>query len=221
MSAWLLVLPVALLVPVGLWLAAPRPRRGWALAASAAMLGLAGYAWQGRPDLAAAPAAARPVDRGAVETLLRLRGDMTPRFTPGAVWLRLADAAGTRGDHAEAAAILRGAIRRSPRDGDLWAALGVQTLMAADMRTTPAASLAMGRAREYALGSPVPDYFEAIAALRGGDAEAALAGLDRVLAKGGAKAEWRPLVTAQRDALRAALAPPSPTPGSPPPTGSR
>ena len=62
MTGWIIAGAQLVLVSVALVLVGRVPRSAWEITAAAQLLGLAGYAWQGRPGLAGSPRQA--ADRG-------------------------------------------------------------------------------------------------------------------------------------------------------------
>ena len=174
------------------------------LAAAALLIGTSGYTLQGRPGLAGSPraeAAARQVI-----PLTGAREAFFGEFTRSGHWLLLSDSMARRGDTADAAGILRSAVREHPRNAALWVGLGNALVDHAGV-LTPAAQLAYERAAELAPGHPAAPFFFGLALARSGDRAGALALWREVLSEAPAEASWRPLV---EDAV-AALEGPGPT----------
>lgn len=149
------------------------PRATWELVGAALILGLAGYAWQGRPDLAAAPrsaqAQAKPFDEKAAET----RRSMEDRFGKAAQWLILSDGLARQGKTREAANVLVSGLRQSPDDPNLWAALGNALVAHGNGVMSPSADFAFRRAMTLDPAKPAAPYFYGIALIRSGQLEAA------------------------------------------------
>ncbi len=202
MSGWLLL---AALTALGigafrlLWLRGPMLQ----LAAASLLIGASGYALQGRPGLSGSPRAAAA--NREVVPLTGARDAFFGEFTPSGHWLLLSDSMARRGDTADAAGILRSAVREHPRDVALWVGLGNALVDHAGM-LTPAAQLAYERAVELAPGHPAAPFFSGLALARSGDRAGALALWREILAEAPADASWRPMV---EDAI-AALEPPPP-----------
>ena len=82
------------------------------LAAAALMVGGAGYALQGRPDLRGSPA------RGGAETrhlpVAKARHEMLGRFTRSETWLTIADSFAARGKTADAVGLIQSGLRAHP-----------------------------------------------------------------------------------------------------------
>jgi len=202
MSGWLIL---AALTALGigafrlLWLRGPMLQ----LAAASLLIGASGYALQGRPGLSGSPRAAAA--NREVVPLTGARDAFFGEFTPSGHWLLLSDSMVRRGDTADAAGILRSAVREHPRDVALWVGLGNALVDHAGV-LTPAAQLAYERAVELAPGHPAAPFFSGLALARSGDRAGALALWREILAEAPADASWRPMV---EDAI-AALEPPPP-----------
>jgi tetratricopeptide (TPR) repeat protein len=149
------------------------PRLLWSFAGAALFLGAAGYAWQGRPAFAAAPA--KPtVDPIAVEPeAVMFRERLMGRFTADAAYLIASDAMLRAGDRRAAARVVLGGVRAIPRSYILWTQLGSNLAMLDGDQMSPAAKLAFGRAFLLAPEHPAPPYYAGLAYVRAGDLPAA------------------------------------------------
>jgi cytochrome c-type biogenesis protein CcmH len=167
--------------------------RGAVLTASAAalVLGGAGYALQGRPDLPGAPA--QGLDGRDIFPLTEARHAFFGEFTPAETWLRMSEALARDGQSEDAVGILENAVRRYPGDPELWIGLG-NALVDHARGITPAAELAYRRAEAVAPGHPAAPFFYGLALARSGDRGRALALWNGILAKAPPNASWRPLV---------------------------
>lgn len=161
-------------------------------AAAALMLGAAGYALSGRPDLAGSPRSGAQASAPPVP-LTGPRNLFLGRFSGSEHWLIMADSLASRGKTQDAVGILNSAIRAHPRDYGLWIGLG-NALTDHARGITPAARFAFQRARTLAPSAPAPDYFEGLALLRSGDPAGAYALWGSLLERAPANAQWRPLV---------------------------
>ncbi len=130
------------------------------LAAAAIAFGCAGYAWQGRPDLAGAPRAA--TERGAPLSLAGARVTLMGQFDSADSWLIMSDNFSARGNSQNAVGILRSAVREHPRDFKLWVGLG-NALVDHGRGLNPAARLAFGNAAALAPNHPAPPFFLGLA----------------------------------------------------------
>ena len=190
MSGWLI-----LLVLVALGLAAFRllGLRGpmLQLAAAALLVGSAGYAFQGRPGLAGSPRAAAASRQ--VLPLTGVRNAFFGEFSRTGHWLMMSDSMARKGRTADAAGLLRSAVREHPNDVTLWVGLGNALVDHAGVLTPPA-QLAYERAMELAPGHPAAPFFFGVALARSGDPAGAIRIWRQVLAEAPADASWRPLV---------------------------
>jgi Flp pilus assembly protein TadD len=145
------------------------PRLLWSFAGAALFLGAAGYAWQGRPALAAAPAqtAAEPVAIAPEAIMLRER--LMGRFTADTAYLVASDAMLRAGDRRAAARVVLGGVRAIPRSFILWTQLGTNLAMLDGNQISPAAKLAFRQATRLAPEHPAPPYYAGLAHVRAGD----------------------------------------------------
>ena len=169
MTGWLPIAALALAAFAAGAALLRRQRGVWSLLGAVLVLGLAGYAWQGTPDYASAPAVARadqPADgSGLVEAR---RAFFAPDTLPGPI-LITADAFARRGDFARSAGILRGAVQQNPADGEAWLALAIALTEHGRGRPSAASDYALARARARLPGNPGPGFFEGLNTLRSGD----------------------------------------------------
>jgi cytochrome c-type biogenesis protein CcmH len=187
---WLL-LGLLIVASLGaLWLLGVREALLKAVAA-ALLLGAAGYALQGHPEAAGAPAAGR-ADQQSLP-LTNARHAFYGSFTFGETWLRMSEALASRGKSADSVNILQNAVRRYPGDAQLWVGLG-NALVDHAGGLTPPAELAFQRAAAIAPGYPGPRFFYGLALARSGDRAGAIATWRTLLLDTPADAEWRPLL---------------------------
>jgi cytochrome c-type biogenesis protein CcmH len=186
---------LVLLVLIGMSLGALRLLgvRGGLLTASAAALlfGGAGYALQGRPELAGSPAQGSEV--ADIFPLTEARHAFYGNFTPAESWLRMSEALARDGKSADAIGLLQNAVRRYPGDPQLWVGLG-NALVDHGRGLTPPAELAYQRAAALGPGYPGPHFFLGLALARSGDRANALREWRQILATAPKDASWRPLV---------------------------
>lgn len=206
MIGWLILILIIGAAVGGLWLLGVR---GGLLTASMAtlLLGASGYALQGRPGLAGAPAEASE-GRG-IMPLTDARHAFYGNFSGAEPWIRISEALARRGNGTDAVGILQNAVRRYPYDAELWISLG-NALVEHGHGLTPPAELAYQRAAEVSPGYPAPRFFYGLALARSGDREGALAQWREILADAPADAEWKPLVEQGVAALSNPAPPPMP-----------
>ena len=161
------------------------------LAAAAIAFGCAGYAWQGRSDLAGVSRAAGA--KGAPMSLAGARVALMGQFDNADSWLIMSDNFAARGNSKDAAGILRSAVREHPRNYKLWVGLA-NALVDHGRGLNPAARLAFGNAVALAPNHPAPPFFLGLAEARSGNPAEALRLWRAILAKAPANAGWRPLV---------------------------
>jgi len=170
------------------------------LIAATLLLGAAGYALQGRPGLAGSTLSTAASSRAF--PLTGARRAFFGEFTGSEHWMIMADSLAQRGRTAEAAGLLRSAVREHPGDAALWVGLGNALVDHAGVMT-PASELAFERAAELAPGHPAAPFFRGLALARSGDRAGAVKLWREVLSDAPADVSWRPLV---EDAI-AALSP--------------
>ncbi|MET0360394.1 MAG: tetratricopeptide repeat protein [Sphingobium sp.] len=199
MIGWLIAFALTLALTAGLILAR-LPRIAWEITGAALLLGLAGYAWQGHPDLPGAPRARAETREGEFdEKLAERRRGLAERYGPAGQWLTMSDAYGRRGLTKEAANILLSGLRANPRDASLWLGLGNALMAHMDGNLSPGAEFAYRRALALEPDAPAPRYFYGMALLQAGQLREA-------------RAQWAPLAasapadSALRRELLAALA---------------
>lgn len=206
MTGWVLIALLAALVLIALWRLAGLDRTGLQLAASALLLAMAGYAWQGSPGLAGHPT--RPPAESAVELpdngLPELRRQMFGRFNTSDTWLNLADSYQRRGDTRSAVGAARAGIRAHPENATLWVGLGNALIAHSGGILTPAAELAYRRGMALAPDHPGPKFFFGLALAQNGKLDAGERLWSEALAEAPPNAEWRPVVAGQLELLRQA-----------------
>ncbi|WP_374942189.1 tetratricopeptide repeat protein [Sphingomonas sp.] len=163
----------------------------WRLVGAAAMLGAAGYAWQGSPTLAGHPVAADSQRTEVDPGLVAFRAAIMPGEPGDAAVLSTADRRLQDGDAGQAARVLLAAIAERPRDAALWTALGT-TLAAHDAQTlSPSARFAFARAFRLAPDSPGPPFFLGLVQVQAGEIAAARPAWQQALALTPQGAPWR------------------------------
>jgi len=150
------------------------PRVSWEAIGAALVLGIAGYALQGSPQLPAAPKAPQErVDKDPA-ALVAERAKVTESgIPPTDRWIVIADALARNGQFADAAEMLRVAVEADPRNAEAWLALANSLVAHADGQLTPPALYAYRRATAAAPEHPGPPYFLGLAMAQAGRLEEA------------------------------------------------
>lgn len=203
MSGWvaLALLAFAGLAIIG-WLV--RKSKGlWQVAAAALLLGMTGYALQGRPALPSSPAKSQSAKEDAAVQLVEMRAEMDQSFGSAKRWLITADSFAKQGDYKLSASYIQAGLRQNPQDPDLWSALGLQLMLASDGQMSPPAQLAFDKAREIRPNYPAPYYFAGLARLFGGDLNGAILLWEKTLSLATPKAKWKPRLESQLQAAKA------------------
>jgi cytochrome c-type biogenesis protein CcmH len=206
MMGWWIIASFALAVLAGLWRLAGFGRAMLQFVAAALLIGMAGYAWQGRPDLAGKPVPP-PVRQALPDSdFAKVRGDLLGRFDDAARWLTIAEVFQRSGDTQSGVGVIQSGLRAHPDDPDLWVGLGNALVLHGDGMMNPAAELAFQRAARLAPDHPGPKFFYGLALAQGGKFNEA----DRIwrdlLATAPPDAEWRPMVEERVEAIAQARA---------------
>ena len=173
-----------------LWLAGVRGGLFTAAAASL-LLGAAGYAFQGTPNLPGSPAEGN--EGRDVFPLTQARHAFFGEFSGSESWLRISEALARDGKSEDAVGVLQNAVRRYPADPQLWIGLG-NALVDHGRGLTPPAELAYQRAAALQPGYPAAPFFYGLALARSGDRQGAVETWKQILATAPPKASWRPLI---------------------------
>ncbi len=194
---WLAIIALALGCFAALAFVLKAPRGGWEAIGAALLLGLAGYALQGRPGQPAAPHADDPSAdaRGAVmvdERRIFFGAAGAARDPAANSWVMIGDALVRHGQYANAATILRGAVEKDPGNGEAWLALANALVGHADGALSPAALYAYRHAIAADPDAPGPPYFLGLALAGSGRLQAAQSLWQGLLAKTPDDAPWRP-----------------------------
>lgn len=212
--SWLPVLLLAVLAFALAAVALKLPRTLWTLFGSALLFGLTGYALQGHPGMAGAPAApAAQDDADTGELLVSARREFYPSGAMPSRFVVTADAFTRRGQHEQAANFLRNAVEENPNDSEAWLALGNALVEHADGQLTAAALYAYSQAEKIDPSNPAPTYFLGMAFLRAGEPGKTLALWRELLEEAPDDAEWRATLATRLERLEAILGiAPAPSP---------
>ena len=174
MTGWIIAAGLAIAFMLGLIFIGRIPRVAREITAAALLIGLAGYAWQGNPDLAGAPRQA--ADKGGApfdEKLAEQRRGMAERYGEAGQWLLLSDGLGRQGKTREAANVLLAGLKQSPNDPNLWLGLGNALVAHAGGVVSPGADFAFRHAMEIDPKAPAAPYFYGLALARAGQLQPA------------------------------------------------
>lgn len=211
MIGWLPIIMVAALVIGGVLLFVPGRKLLWPAIAAAVVLGLAGYAWQGAPELPSSPAQPITAKLKAADALLQMRADMDTGYGIGKQWLITADSYARSGKYDYAAAFIQAGLREHPKNADLWAGLGVVLLLAGDGQMSPPAKMAFANARKHGPKNPAPDYFDGLVELFEGRPAKTVEIWQPLVDNAPDNAIWRPKLESQLGGLKTMLQSVQPT----------
>lgn len=186
-------LPIALLAAAALaaLLLFPSTRAAWSALAAALLLGLAGYAAQGRPGLAGHPTANPHAAAENGSEAVAQRQALAGRDSQGQSHLIIAEAMLRHGQYADAAEILRGAVEKNPRDGDAWLAMANALVGHANGTLSPAALYAYRQASAADPAAPGPPFFLGLALAQSGRLQEGRELWAALLARAPADAPWK------------------------------
>jgi cytochrome c-type biogenesis protein CcmH/NrfG len=166
---WFFIAAMALILLGALWRFAKLGRGPLQLVASALLLGLAGYAWQGAPGLEGQPLRAAPgTQKLADSPFATLRRDIFGSFDAADWWLNVAESYQRRGDTRSGAVAIHSALKARPGNAILWTGYGNALVLHARGALSPAADLAFRRATQLAPQHPGPRLFYGIALAQNG-----------------------------------------------------
>jgi cytochrome c-type biogenesis protein CcmH len=213
---WIVILVLAAGVFFALVKLLRLPRAGWELVGAALLVGIAGYALQGHPTEPGAPKPPVETSATANEALITQRQTMGAAFGKGQSWLIIADGMSRQGQYGSAAQVLRTALKQSPRDADLWLALGNALVGHSDGFISPAAQFAFQRAADISPQHPGPPFFMGLALAQSGRLAEARTIWAELAARAPAGAPWKLDLDARLARLDAMLAQQVPAAGTVP-----
>ncbi len=167
MNGWAMLLLGGGALVALLWRLGKRDRGGLYVIAAAVALAAAGYAWQGRPTLAAAPVTARaekpdpPVD-------VAMRGKLMGRAGAEAERMAYADAYYSAGRPDIAARVLQLGLKDNRNSPQLWVALATAIMAESGGQLVPAAEHAFHEAHRSAPDYPATYFFHGLALAENG-----------------------------------------------------
>ncbi len=173
--------------------------------ATALLLGLAGYALQARPGMPGAPKQADNPELKDGANLVTARKGFGGKDPPVRFQI-IADGLTRQGQFANAAGILRGAVRDDPRDAEAWLAMANALAAHAEGNATPASDYAYARALSADPDYAAPPFFMGVMKVREGDLASARELWRQSLARTPADAPWRPELERRVLTIEAVLA---------------
>ena len=192
MTGWLIAIVLTVVALAALIVLGKAPRKSWEAIAAALVFGLAGFAYQARPDLPGAPTAAESGQGKIGAELVTVRQQLSGE---GPIarnrWTVTADALTRQGQFSDAAGLMLGAIEESPRDSGAWLALANNLVGHADGVLTPAALYAFRQATVSDPQSAGPPFFLGLALIQNGRPEEGRALWADLLTRTPVAAPWR------------------------------
>lgn len=204
---WLWVVLAAVLTLGGLFWPGRVPAAARPLAGAALMLGLAGYALQGKPSLPGKPVETVAEPDGFGDRLSDRQQGMADRFGPAAQWISMSDGFMRTGKTELAARTLEKGLERHPDNVDLWVGLGNALVAHGGGVMSPASALAFDEAARRDPSHPAPPFFAGLALAQSGDLKGAEAVWSQLLERSPAEAPWRPDLEMRLTQIRQALGP--------------
>ena len=173
MNGWL-ILAALLIGSFALLVVARVAKPLWGFVGAGLMLGAAGYAWQGRPELPGTPRTAHrdvePVDIAADD----LRDAIWGQFTYDYAYAVAADGLARAGATQAAVNAALGGLQGNPKSARLWTRLGTAILAHDGGRVlSPAAKLAFAQGIANAPNHPGPYFYYGMALIQIGNLPAA------------------------------------------------
>ena len=200
--AWPVVVILAVAAFAALAVLFKAPRRSWEAIAAALIFGLAGFAFQGRPEQPGAPRDAFQAEATSGADLVEARHQLSQSGPiSGSRLLVTADALTRNGSFGDAASLALGAAEKDPNNADAWLALAINLVAHADGNLTPAALYAFRRTEQADPGNPGLAFFLGLALARNGQLEKGRAMWAELLARAPQDAPWRKNVELRLAAL--------------------
>jgi cytochrome c-type biogenesis protein CcmH len=207
MTGWFFAIALALVCFIALAVVLKVPRKGWEAVGAALILGLAGYALQGSPAQPGAPKApAEQAGKQDVAAEVDARRKLGNGAMPSDKLLFTADAFARHGQYADAAELLRTAVRKDPNNGDAWLAMANALVQHAEGNLSPAAIYAFQRANQAAPDHPGPPFFLGLALAQSGRLSEGRAMWADLLARTPKDAPWHDELVAKLAELDAFIA---------------
>ena len=187
---WLLFVLCASATGLGLWRFGKIDRNALELAVAALLLALAGYAWQGSPDLAGHPVESAEANETG-EVPADLRKTFASSMNAEGQWLGLADALIQAGRPRAAISLLTEATHKAPLNPDIWVGLGNALVVHGGGQMSPAAQFAFEKAARISPNHPGPPFFLGLGLAQAGKLDDAGEVWRGLLARAPKDAPWK------------------------------
>jgi cytochrome c-type biogenesis protein CcmH len=198
---WLMVLLLAAGALTAIWRLGRLDRAGLQFVASALLLALAGYVWQGSPGVAGRPKPPPAPEQLADTAFAEMRRDMIGRFDTADRWLTMADSLQRSGDTRNAAGVIRAGLRAHPGNATLWLGYANALYLHGGGLMSPAVQLAFRRAAQRAPDHPAPPFFYGLALAQSGQLDEAERIWRGLAARVPAESPWKAEVERQLQQL--------------------
>ena len=216
---WLWFLIFAVATGLGLWRVGKLDRSGLELAGAALLLSLAGYAWQGKPDVPGNPVvSADAADTGEVPA--NLRKSFASSMNAEGQWLALADALIAAGRPRAAVSMLVEATRKAPQNPDIWVGLGNALVVQGGGQLSPAAQFAFEKAAAISPNHPGPPFFLGLGLAQSGKLDEAGEVWRALMARAPKDAPWKADLESRLAQINQLPQTAAPAPPPPPDAGS-
>jgi cytochrome c-type biogenesis protein CcmH len=207
MSGWIIPIALALACFAVIAVVFKAPRKGWEAVGAALLLGIAGFAWQARPDQPGSPKQPEQNSQSSGQALIEARQQLgSGNAVASNRWVIIADALSRNGQYADAAGVVLGAVEKEPGNADAWLTLANNLVAHAEGNLTPAALYAYGRAGQADPRHPGPAFFLGLALAQSGKLAEGRALWADLLARSPADAPWRADLAARLQRLDAFIA---------------
>ena len=163
LMGWIIILAMALALFAALWRFAALEQGPLQFLLSALLVALAGYAWQGAPNLAGSPRAAAAATQLPETPFASVRRDLFGGFDAADRWLNIAESLQRRGNTGDAAGVIRAGLQAHPQNATLWTGYANALVLHGGGAINPAAELAFRRAARLAPRHPGPRLFHGLA----------------------------------------------------------
>lgn len=189
---WLIFVVMAAVVAALLWFFGRLPKGGIELVGAALFLAIAGYAWQGNPNLPGRPTPPPPESKVPNADFTQERQKMFGQVGSDEMVLSAAEGLQSQGLNLYAIALIKNGLEKRPRSANLWVGLGNALVRQGEGLMSPAAELAFQRAAAIAPDHPGPPFFMGLAYAQAGQFDRAESIWRALLDRSPPNASWRP-----------------------------